>query len=89
MIARVPNRIRTQKRANDTNFVLVAMSPASLSSEHASVSVTLRAYDIGPGFGLFIRDNLPCNLFPKKTCTRSNLMFLHFSKFIIIGYYWI
>jgi hypothetical protein len=42
MIARVPNRIRTQKRANDTSFVAVAMSSASFSSEHASVSGPLR-----------------------------------------------
>jgi len=42
MIARVPNRIRTQKRATDTNFVVVAMSSASYSSDHASVSGTLR-----------------------------------------------
>ncbi len=39
MIVWVPNRIKTQKRAMDTNFVVVALSSASFSSDHAFVSL--------------------------------------------------
>jgi hypothetical protein len=66
MIARVPNRIRTQKRANDTSFVAVAMSSASFSSEHASVSGPLRYRNRGLGFFLELSDILPRNIFLKS-----------------------
>jgi hypothetical protein len=66
MIARVPNRIRTQKRANDTSFVAVAMSSASFSSEHASVSGPLRYRNRDLGFFLELSDILPRNIFLKS-----------------------
>lgn len=53
MIARVPNRIRTHKRASVTNFVAVAMASGFSAPTTEDVQVSNR-YDIGSDYGLWL-----------------------------------